>query len=66
MDIETEDEFQLLTVRDVAKMLRLSESKIRDMQQAGRLPYMKIGGSVRFDQLDMLEYLKQRKHIPRE
>lgn len=47
---------KLLTVKDVAQMLCLSQSKIYDM--AGKsLRCVRIGGAVRFREEDVLEYI---------
>jgi excisionase family DNA binding protein len=47
----------LLTVRDVAEILRLSESCVYTMIAAGQLPHLRVGngrGSIRFrrDEID--------------
>lgn len=37
----------LLTVSEASKLLKLSKSKIYDLCSTGKLPAVKIGGSVR-------------------
>jgi len=37
------------TVKDVARYLQASESWVRHAANAGKLPYLKIGGLLRFD-----------------
>jgi len=39
---------EVLTVREVSSYLRLSESIVRRLVKAERMPYKKIGGSIRF------------------
>ena len=55
------DEIQLLTVKDVAKLLQLSVAGVRDLQARRHLPFIKVGGAVRFEKRDIQEYLKHRK-----
>jgi excisionase family DNA binding protein len=44
----------ILTVRDVAKILRLSEAKVYRLAKGGCLPSFRLGGSWRFRK-DLLE-----------
>ncbi len=48
----------LLTVADVSKMLRLSKSKVYEMVGSGELPSLKISGSSRFLESDLLAYIE--------
>ena len=50
---------ELLTIEDVAKLLRVSPSTVRRLQQGRRLPFIKIGGSVRFAKDDIIDFLKK-------
>jgi excisionase family DNA binding protein len=61
MDTNEEGKIELLTVREVAKVLLVSESHIRDLQHARQLPYIKVGGAIRFEKQDILDYIKRRK-----
>ena len=45
----------LLTVEDLSRMLKLSRSKIYDLKE--KIGYLKVGGSVRFAEEDVLRYL---------
>lgn len=45
----------LLTVDELARMLKLSRSKIYDLKE--KIGYLKVGGSVRFTETDVLRYL---------
>ena len=47
----------LLTVGDVARMCQLSKSKIYDLKD--KITYLKVGGSVRFTEADVLRYLDE-------
>lgn len=51
----------LLTVAETAALLRISTIGVRRLQQARQLPFIKVGGSVRFDQRDLIAYLAKRR-----
>jgi excisionase family DNA binding protein len=61
MQADEYDEIQLLTVKEVAKLLQLSVAGVRDLQGRRHLPFIKVGGAVRFEKRDIQEYLKRRK-----
>jgi len=42
----------LITVRELARMLKLSESKCYDLKD--KIGYLKVGGSIRFTEVDIL------------
>ena len=51
---------KLLTVRDVAELLQLSESSVYTMASAGVLPHLRVGngrGTIRFRQEDIGQFL---------
>jgi len=52
---------ELLTITEVAEVLRISVSGVRRLQAARRLPFVKVGGSVRFIKNDIVSYLKERR-----
>ena len=43
----------LLTVREVSEVLKISEGTLRDWIQYKRIPFVKIGRSVRFRMEDI-------------
>jgi len=49
----------LMTVRDVAKYLGLSERTIYSMIKYGEIPYIKVGGRYRFSREKVEEWLRQ-------
>ncbi len=52
----------LLTVRDLAKLLKVSVRNVWRMRASGRIPPpLKIGGSVRFDRQDIEDWLQGLK-----
>ena len=50
---------ELLTITDVAKLLKISQTSVRRLQQGRHLPFTKVGGSIRFAKDDILDYLKK-------
>ena len=56
---ESHGPIELLTTREVAELLKVSLSSVRRLQQGRRLPFIKVGGSVRFARSDILEYLQK-------
>jgi excisionase family DNA binding protein len=61
MEENVEGQIELLTVKEVAVLLRLSVPGVRELQARRHLPFIKVGGAVRFDKRDIIEYLKRRK-----
>jgi excisionase family DNA binding protein len=54
---------RLLTIPEVAELLHISQVGVRRLQQRRLIPFMKVGGSVRFAVNDVLSYLeRQRVH----
>jgi excisionase family DNA binding protein len=52
---------RLWTVADLCKYLALSESVIRRMKAKGELPYIQIGGAIRFSKTDIDAALEAKK-----
>lgn len=56
----------VMTVEEVAELLRLSKETIYAEAQQGRLPARKIGRTWRFFRPAVIEYLYARDHVPNE
>ena len=54
---------ELLTIAELAKMLKISVMSVRRLQGA-RIPFLKVGGSVRFLKRDILAYLENQRVVP--
>lgn len=53
---------KLLTVREVAVVLNISEREVMNLAETGVIPAYKVGGVyLRFKKEQVLEYLKTRK-----
>ncbi len=61
METKHEEEIELLKVKEVAKLLQLSVSGVRELQAKRQIAFFRVGGAVRFDKRDIVEYLKRRK-----
>ncbi|MCB1090844.1 MAG: excisionase family DNA-binding protein [Verrucomicrobiae bacterium] len=48
-----------MTVREVAKYLQISQRKLEYLMAEGKIPFVRIGRSVRFDADVLQEWLKQ-------
>jgi excisionase family DNA binding protein len=61
MPIDPTPEGELLTTAEVARLLKVSISSVRRLQSARALPFVKVGGSVRFTQRDIASYLARNR-----
>ena len=55
---------QVMTAREVARLLRLAPSTVYDLARRGELPSTKLGGSVRFLRPQIELHLKGRDGWP--
>lgn len=57
------NEFDLMTQKEAATMIRMSESWFeRQRWEKKGIPYIKIGGRVFYDKQDLVCWLNQQKH----
>jgi excisionase family DNA binding protein len=61
MPIDPSPQGELLTTAEVARLLNISVSSVRRLQSARALPYVKVGGSVRFTKSDISSYLARTR-----
>ncbi|MEW5768251.1 MAG: helix-turn-helix domain-containing protein [bacterium] len=54
----------IMTVKEVAKYLRMHMTSVYRLAKAGRLPAHRVGGSWRFKKGEIEEWLKNRGHAP--
>jgi excisionase family DNA binding protein len=52
---------RLLTIPEVAELLHISASSVRRIQERRLVPFIKVGGSVRFAENDILSYLDKQR-----
>ena len=57
---------KLMTIKETAKLLGITESTLKGMIRRGAIPYIKLSPRVlRFDPEELDEYLDQRRVKPR-
>ena len=61
MPIDPTSEGELLTTAEVARLFKISISSVRRLQSARVLPFVKVGGSVRFTKGDISSYLVRNR-----
>ena len=50
-----------MTVRDVAKFLNVGNITVYRLVQAGELPGFKVAGSWRFQKVDLVQWIEEKK-----
>lgn len=53
---------EILTIRDVAKFLKLTEKTAYRLASEGKLPGFKVGGSWRFRGKDIYAWIEKQKN----
>jgi excisionase family DNA binding protein len=61
MPTDTNSTVELLTIAEIAELLKISVTSMRRIQQARQLPFIKIGGSIRFSRDDIIAYLTRQR-----
>jgi excisionase family DNA binding protein len=61
MSIDCDPFIDLLTIREAANLLRLSVSGVRRLQRQRRIPFIKLGASIRFDRRDLVSLLNKNR-----
>lgn len=61
MSIELDPSSELLTIPEVAEMLKVSPATIRRLQQQRHIAFHKVKGGVRFARSDVAAYLEKRR-----
>jgi excisionase family DNA binding protein len=51
----------LLTIPEVARLLTISPSGVRRLQQQREIPFVKVRGAVRFLKEDVIAYLRRQR-----
>lgn len=64
MSIDADPAQGLLTIPDVAAILKVSIPTVRRLQQQRKLPFVKVGGSIRFERGDIASYVAARRVRP--
>lgn len=59
MSVDSNPTLELLTLAEVAKLFKISVPSVRRLQQQRCIPFIKIGGSVRFAKNDLVAYVER-------
>jgi excisionase family DNA binding protein len=57
---------EILTLPEVAQLLKVAEKTLYTMAQKGQLPAFKVGGQWRFKRVDIDRWIEQQKMTPRD
>lgn len=57
---------QILTIKEVAKYLKLADKTAYKLAAAGKLPGFKVGGSWRFKRDDLEKWIEENKDISKK
>ena len=55
-------DMKFLTVEDVAEMLQVTRTTIYNLKKQG-LPFIKLGKNIRFDQEDVIEWVRSNRQV---
>jgi excisionase family DNA binding protein len=61
MPIDSTPALDLLTIVQAADLLKLSVSGMRRLQQQRRIPFIKIGGRIRFARQDLVSFVRKNR-----
>jgi len=61
MSADFDPAIELLTIAEVAGLLKISIPTVRRLQQRRLIPFFKVGGSVRFNRSDIVFYLEKKR-----
>jgi excisionase family DNA binding protein len=61
MPIDSDPALDLLTIVEAAELLKLSVSGMRRLQQSRRVPFIKVGGRIRFARQDLASFVQRNR-----
>ncbi len=61
-----DDYLKLLSTKEVAKILNVNDSRVRQLYLAGRIPAMKIGGALIFKEKDLKKVADRKPGRPKK
>lgn len=59
------DEFELLTAREAAELIRLPRSSVYELVRNGRIPFVRIGRRILFIRGALIQWLIDEMTVPR-
>jgi excisionase family DNA binding protein len=57
---------EILTLPEVAQLLKVAEKTVYSMAQKGQLPAFKVGGQWRFKRADLDQWIEDKKAASRD
>ncbi|MBL7241429.1 helix-turn-helix domain-containing protein [Komagataeibacter rhaeticus] len=51
---------EILTIREMAELLKINEKTAYKLASAGKLPGFKVGGAWRFERLEVANWIKRK------
>ena len=57
---------EILTLPEVAQLLKVAEKTVYSMAQKGQLPAFKVGGQWRFKRADLDQWIEDQKAVSRD
>lgn len=57
---------EILTLPEVAQLLKVAQKTVYSMAQKGQFPSFKVGGQWRFKRVDIDQWIEQRKAALRD
>lgn len=51
---------EILTIREVAELLKINEKTAYRLASAGKIPGFKVGGSWRFERREIAQWIKRK------
>jgi excisionase family DNA binding protein len=57
---------EILTLPEVAQLLKIAEKTVYSMAQKGLLPAFKVGGQWRFKRVDLDQWIEEQKAAARD
>lgn len=61
MSADSSSAIELLTLSEVAELLKVSDSSVRRLLHGRRIPFLKVGGSIRLSKEDLHSYLQSQR-----
>ena len=55
---------KLLTIKDIAEMLSVSPKTLYQWAEYGSIPYVKLNGTLRFDEEKVIEWVNSNEKNP--
>lgn len=65
MHVEPGAKHFLLTAKEAAELLRISQRKLWSLTASGTIPFLRIGRAIRYDAADLRRWIDQQKEAAR-